>query len=93
MTVFTDLTLRQAVAADLPTLFEHQAHPPAVYMAAFVAADPYDWVAYRQKWERLLRDPSIHLQVVLQQDLLIGAVAKYERDGHAELTYAIAPAH
>jgi len=85
--------LRLATVNDLPTLFEHQAHPQAVHMAAFVGAAPYDPVAYRQKWTRLLQDPSIHLQVILEQGVIVGSVAKYERERSAELTYSIAPAH
>lgn len=87
------LTLRLAVETDLLTLFEHQAHPEAIQMAAFVADDPYDWTAYRQKWERLLKDPAVHFQVILYDGVLVGSIAKYEQDGAAELTYAIAPTY
>lgn len=85
--------LRPAINSDLEILYQHQADVEATHMAAFTSEDPYDKEAYLKKWNRLLNDETINLQVIIVADEIIGCVGKYIMDGKAEITYAIDKSH
>lgn len=84
-----DISIRPAVREDLETLFTFQTDVIAVQMAAFTPKDPNDKKAYLDKWTKLLNDPTIHLQVIIDNDSIVGSVAKFMMEGEAEITYWI----
>ena len=43
---------REVEASDLETFYEHQLHPEAIRMAAFVGKDPTDKVAFDAHWDK-----------------------------------------
>lgn len=84
------VTLRPTQEADLAALFEFQLNEEAAYLAAFMPQDYTDPVAYRAKYRRFLRDPTIHMQTILVDGVLAGSIAKFETEGDAEITYWLA---
>ncbi|WP_092737579.1 GNAT family N-acetyltransferase [Hymenobacter psychrophilus] len=81
------VTLRPTQDADLDALFEFQLNEEAAYLAAFMPQNHTDPVAYRAKYCRFLRDPTIHMQTILVDGVLAGSIAKFEIEGDAEITY------
>jgi [ribosomal protein S5]-alanine N-acetyltransferase len=83
-------TLQKTEESDLPIFFEHQADNEAGSMAAFTSKEWKDKDAYVTKWRRLLQDPTVHQQTIRVDNKIAGTVAKFEVDGEAHITYAIA---
>ncbi len=84
-----DLLLTRTETGDLDTLFEFQLDEEANYLAAFTSGDSSDRSAYIEKYSRFLTDPSIHMRTIKLDGRIVGSIAKYVRDGHAEITYWI----
>ncbi|RQP18756.1 MAG: GNAT family N-acetyltransferase, partial [Parapedobacter sp.] len=61
----------------------------ANYLAAFTSEDPTDKQAYFEKFTRLLNDPTVNQQTILADENTVGSIAKFERNGEAEITYWI----
>src|SRR5689334_14232503 len=51
------ITIREVESSDLKTFYEHQLDPEAIRMAAFVAKDPKDKVAFDTHWNKILNSP------------------------------------
>ncbi|MCH5715518.1 GNAT family N-acetyltransferase [Niabella hibiscisoli] len=89
MSADTYLQLRSTTIADLEHLFLFQTDPEAIYLAAFTPKDPTDKLAYIAKYTKILEDPTTNNHTVLLDDNIIGSMAKFVMDGHAEITYWI----
>ena len=87
------IELRPSIESDLEHFFNHQADEDAIHMAAFTAQDPQDKEAYLSKWKKLLHKDGIHMQTIITGDAIVGCVVKFEMEGEAHITYAIAKAH
>jgi [ribosomal protein S5]-alanine N-acetyltransferase len=83
-------TLRKTTEIDLPFLFEQQFDNEAGYMSAFTSKEWKDEQAYISKWKRLLQDPSVHQETIMIEGAVAGTVAKFEINGEAHITYAVA---
>lgn len=83
------LRLRPLEDPDLDIIFEHEQDRDAQWMAAFVADDPADRAAFDAHWTRIRSKPDVVVRTVLVSDQVAGHVARFERDGDAEITYWI----
>jgi ribosomal-protein-alanine N-acetyltransferase len=81
------VTLRKTEKSDLEFLFEFQLDKEANYLAAFTPKDQPTKEAYIEKFARFLVDPTINMQTILVGESIVGSIAKFEREGDAELTY------
>ena len=84
-----NITLAQTTIADLDTLFQFQLDKEANYLAAFTPSNPADKPAYLSKYSKLLGDPTVNNQTIIVDNVIAGSIAKFERQGDAELTYWI----
>ncbi len=84
-----EITLRPTEITDLEDLFLFQLDDDANYLAAFTSEDPTDKQAYFEKFTRLLNDPTVNQQTILADENTVGSIAKFERNGEAEITYWI----
>ncbi|KFF19262.1 GNAT family N-acetyltransferase [Chryseobacterium sp. JM1] len=84
-----NIQLRPTEASDLEHFFQFQLDKDAIYMAAFTPENPTDKTAYLTKYTKHLNDPTINNQTILMDDVIVGSVAKFEREGDAEITYLI----
>lgn len=89
MTDKPKIELRKTLIADLDLLFQFQLDEEACFMAGFMSKDHDDKRAYLEKYTRFLSDPTIHMRTIWLNENIVGSVAKYEMDGHAEITYWI----
>lgn len=91
------ITLRPLVEADLPHFFEQQRDPIARRMAAFTSADGDDRAAFDAHWVRVRADPRNVNRAIVDGDVVLGHIAKYEdaapEGPRAEITYWIDRAH
>jgi len=87
------IQLKPTEIADLPILYEFQLDKEAIHMAAFTSKNPTDKAAYLEKFTKHLNDPTINQHTIWVDNAIAGSIAKYERDGHAEITYWIARNH
>lgn len=83
------ISLRITDRADLELLYQFQIDEEAAFMAAFMAKDHADKNAYIEKYIRFLSDPTITQRTILVGENIVGSVAKYVMEGHAEITYWI----
>lgn len=83
------ILLRPTEISDLDILFQFQLDEQGGYMAAFMPKDHDDRDAFIRKFTRLLQDPSVHNRTILLDDVIVGSIAKFVMDGHAEITYWI----
>lgn len=84
---YRQVTLRKTKKSDLEFLFEFQLDKESYYLAAFTAKDQPTKEAYIEKFARFLADPTINMQTILVGESIVGSIAKFERQGDAELTY------
>jgi RimJ/RimL family protein N-acetyltransferase len=87
------IELREVVDADLDVFFEHQLDSEANRMAAFTGEDPTDRNAFDAHWAKVRGNNAITLRTIVVEDAVVGHVAKFERDGEAEVTYWIGRQH
>ena len=85
----SEIILRKTEIADLEFFFLFQLDNEANYLAAFTSKDPTDKAAYLQKYSKFLNDPTINMQTIIVGNTIAGSIAKFEREGDAELTYWI----
>ena len=76
--------LRDVEPADLPVLFEHQADPVSIEMAAVPAREHESFMTH---WQEVLADETIRTQAVIADDRLAGNVVSFVRDGRREVGY------
>ncbi len=79
--------LRQTEKSDLEFFFQFQLDEEANYLAAFTPTNHTDQKAYIEKFTKFLTDPSITMQTILIDETIAGSIAKFEREGDAEITY------
>lgn len=84
-----DIQLRRTKETDLENFFQFQLDKESSYLAAFTPKDSTDKTAYIARYEKLLKDPAINNQTILLDDVIVGSIAKFEREGDAEITYLI----
>ncbi len=84
-----NIQLRNSIESDLEIFFYNQTDEEANHMAAFTPKDPFDKVAYLEKWSKLLKDETINMQSILLEDEVVGCVVKFVMEGNAEITYAV----
>ena len=84
-----DIKLRPTEISDLDTLFQFQLDKEGGYLAAFMPKDPTDKVAYINKLTKLLDDPTVNNQTIILDNIIVGSVAKFVREGDREITYWI----
>ncbi len=84
-----NIRLTETEKDDLNTLFQFQLDKEANYLAAFTAKDPSDQIAYVEKYARHLADPTIKMRTIKVDGVIAGSVAKFVREGDAEITYWI----
>jgi RimJ/RimL family protein N-acetyltransferase len=80
----SDVVLRDVVAGDLPTFFDHQRDPDAVWMAAFPGRDPEAFAAH---WARILADATVTAQTVLVDGHVAGYIGSWGPAGAREVGY------
>ncbi len=83
------VTLTETEKDDLNAFFEFQLDKEANYLAAFTAKDSNDKTAYIDKYTKFLTDPTIHMRTLKVNEIIVGSIAKFEREGDAEITYWI----
>ena len=83
-------SIRQSIESDLDVFFLNQTDEQASFMAAFTPENPNDREAYLSKWQKLMKNDTINMQTILIEDKVIGCVVKFEMEGEAEITYALA---
>jgi ribosomal-protein-alanine N-acetyltransferase len=81
------MALKKTSEEELEILFEFQLDKDANYMAAFTARNYQDKEAYMDKFRRLLKDPTVNNFTIYEKGEIAGSIAKFERDGQAEITY------
>lgn len=81
------LKLRRSEKPDLELFFKFQLDERANYLAAFTPKNPTDKAAYLEKFTRHLRDPTINMQTILIDEIVVGSIARFEMHGEAEITY------
>lgn len=82
-----EIKLRPTNLNDLETLFLFQTDTEANYLSAFTSKNPLDKKAYIQKWTSLLSDKKINTKTILIKNKIVGSIAKFEKQGQAEVTY------
>lgn len=81
-----DVTLRETVASDLDTLFEHQRDPVANAMAAF---PPRDREAFMTLWADIFEDDEVISRTILRDGEIAGSVGCFQRNGEWLVGYWI----
>ena len=81
--------LRDVIASDLPIFFENQRDPQACWMAAFVAKDPQDQVAFDAHWAKIVADDSVFIQTIVVDGQVVGSVLGYLMFGEPGVVYWI----
>jgi RimJ/RimL family protein N-acetyltransferase len=84
-----DVRLRDTTADDLGILFEQQADPEWVHMAAFTAKDPSDRDAFMEHWAKVLADPSNVNRTILVDGRVAGSIACFEMFGERTVGYGL----
>ena len=76
--------LRSVEDQDLDVLFEHQADPQAVEMAAFPARDKEQFAAH---WAKVRADDANVLRTIVADGLVAGNIGSWQQDGQQFLGY------
>ena len=81
------ITIREVECSDLKTFYEHQLDPEAIRMAAFVAKDPKDKVAFDTHWNKILNSPQNTTRTIVADGRVAGHIACYPDGERIEVTY------
>ena len=84
-----NITLRRTALEDLPELFGFQQDEEAIRLAAFTPENHGVLSAYLEKYTPFLSNPTINMQTILVDQIIIGSIAKFEIEGEAEISYWI----
>ncbi len=84
-----NITLIKTEENDLNIFFEFQLDEEANYLAAFTSKDPNNKAAYIEKYSKHLADPTINMQTIKVNDVIVGSIAKFVIENDAEITYWI----
>lgn len=85
----SEVILRQTVIDDLEFFFNFQLDEEANHLAAFTPKDPTDKLAYLNKYSKLLNEPTVNMRTIIVNNVIVGSISKFEREGDAEITYWI----
>jgi [ribosomal protein S5]-alanine N-acetyltransferase len=83
------IKLKSTKFADLDILFRFQLYKEVKNLAAVRTKYQPNKTAYITKYTKLLNDPSINNQTIFINNIIVGSIAKFERDNDAEVTYLI----
>lgn len=84
------IVLRPTAAADLPTLYAHQADEVAARQAVWT---PRDRQAFDAHWATIMADPDCILRTVLVDGEVAGSVVSWTHDGRRDVGYWIGREH
>lgn len=84
-----NIKLRSTEIEDLDYLFEFQLDTEGRHLAAFMPKDSTCKAAYINKYTELLADPTVNNQTILVDNIVVGSIAKFLRQGETEITYWI----
>ena len=84
-----DIKLKPTKVSDLDILFQFQLDKEGGYLAAFTPKDPTDKSAYLSKHKKLIADPTVNIQTILFDNVIVGSIAKFVMEGDTEITYWI----
>ncbi|MDZ7766051.1 MAG: hypothetical protein U5K00_16800 [Melioribacteraceae bacterium] len=76
-----DIKLRPTKVSDLDILFQFQLDKEGGYLAAFMPKDPTDKSAYLSKHTKLIDDPTVNIQTILFENIIVGSIAKFVMEG------------
>ena len=76
--------LRRVEDQDLDVLFEHQADPQAVAMAAFPARDKEQFEAH---WAKIRADDTLVVRTIVADGMVAGNIGSWPADGQQLLGY------
>lgn len=79
-----NVTLRDTLEVDFPTLFEQQCDPVACEMAAFTPRDEEEFMAH---WKKIVDDPDTGKKTILVDGEVAGFVVSFERSDTREIGY------
>lgn len=85
----SNISLTKTEKDDLYIFFQFQLDEEANYLAAFTPKDPNDKTTYIDKYTAHLADPTINMWTIKADNEIVGSVAKFVREGDAEITYWI----
>lgn len=85
----SEVLLRPTTIKELATLFAFQLDEQARHLAAFTPKDPSNKQMYIEKYTKLLEDPTVNMQTLILNQVIIGSISKFEMEGDAEITYWI----
>jgi RimJ/RimL family protein N-acetyltransferase len=83
------ITMTKTIPDDLNSFFQFQLNKEANFLAAFTPKDPTDKKAYIEKYSRFLTDPTINMQTIKVNEVIVGSIAKFVIEEEAEITYWI----
>ena len=86
---YGNMILRQTVIEDLEFLFKFQLDKDAINLAAFTPEDPTNKSKYLGKYKKLIDDPTVNMQTITIDNIIVGSISKFEREGKSEITYWI----
>jgi RimJ/RimL family protein N-acetyltransferase len=89
MTEMLNVTLREPLETDIPTLFANQSDPDSVRMAAFTSKDPSDFDAYQDWWNRITASPDVTIRTIVSGGDIVGSVLSYGDEVEREVSYWI----
>ncbi|MEO7992758.1 MAG: GNAT family N-acetyltransferase [bacterium] len=81
--------LRPITDEDLDLLFEQESDPIAHHMVAFAEPERGNRDGFDAHWARIRQLDSVLVRAIERDGVLVGHIAKFERDGNAEVTYWI----
>lgn len=81
--------LRPVADRDLPVFFEQQTDPAAIWMAAFVAEDPHDRVAFDAHWAKIRTDPTLLIRTIEFDGEPVGHIECFEMFGERSVGYCV----
>jgi len=88
-----ELHLREIVEDDHPFLYENEADPIAIQMAAFTSRNMPDREVYDARMQRIKDDPDAIMKAIVFEHQVIGCVGSYKLEGQREMTYWISRSH
>ena len=88
--VSSEVRLRAVEDEDLDVLYEHQADPVAVEMAAFPARDRAQFDAH---WARLRGNDAMIVRTIVADGVVAGNIGSWQQDGQELVGYWVGREH
>ncbi|RZL29119.1 MAG: GNAT family N-acetyltransferase, partial [Pedobacter sp.] len=83
------ISLTKTTISDLSTLYEFQLDKEGNHLAAFTSKESGDKEAYLKKYGSFLNNPTINMQTIKYDDVIVGSISKFIMGDKAEITYWI----